>query len=176
MSILRTRSKLRLTLQILLPILCVGWLTFILSNSLKTGVQSSQQSSTVVEWIQRVAEELAPDGWIANAEGEDYLRLHGFIRKAAHFCEYALFGALLCWCYFAYTLRLKWSFFPLVGVLLLPPFDELLQTTVSGRAGDIADVYLDISGGLVGLVAAGLVGLIIVKKIKKKEKKWKKKV
>ncbi len=170
MELSTKEKKLRLALRILLPCLCVAWLSFIFANSLRTGTQSSTQSSTVVDWVQKAAGWVAPKGWVANATGKDYLRLHKFVRKAAHFIEYAVLGGLLCWCSAAYTLRWKWSFLPLLGVILVPAIDELLQTSVAGRAGVFADVILDICGGLTGLAFAALVVLVIVKIAKKRRK------
>ncbi len=156
----RKRGKMRLALQIALPCLCAAWLAFIFGNSLRTGTQSSAQSSKIVALVQRVVGWVFPDGWVANATGEDYLRLHNFIRKTAHFVEYAVLGGLLFGCYAVYTRRLKWSFLPLLGVVLFPCLDELLQTQISGRAGMLADVFLDISGGLVGLLLVALPWLV----------------
>ncbi len=163
----------RLALQIVLPCLCAAWLAFIFSNSLRTGTQSSAQSSKIVALVQRVVGWVFPDGWVVNATGEDYLRLHNFIRKTAHFVEYAVLGGLLFGCYAVYTRRVKWSFLPLVGVVFVPFLDELLQTQISGRAGMLADVLLDISGGLVGLILVALPVWLIRRK---KEKVWEKKV
>ncbi len=171
MSVSTKGTKLRLALQIFLPIACALWLAFIFTNSLRTGTQSTQQSSVVVDWVQSAAAEVFPNGWVANAVDEDYWQLHKIIRKMAHFFEYAVLGGLLCWCYAAYTLRLKWSFLPLTGVVLIPVLDELLQTHVAGRAGTVADALLDMGGGLTGFAVAALVVWFIVRRIKK-EKVW----
>ncbi len=166
------RGKMRLALQIVLPCLCVAWIAFIFSNSLRTGAQSSAQSSKIVALFQRIVGWVFPDGWVANATGEDYLRLHNFIRKTAHFVEYAVLGGLLFGCYAVYTRNVKGCFLPLLVLLLVPVLDELLQTQVSGRAGMFLDVFLDISGGLVGFILVALPVLLIRRK---KEKVWEKK-
>ncbi len=156
MSVSTKRKKARLALRILLPCACLVWLAFIFSNSMRTGTQSSAQSSTVVTLLQRAVGWIFPDGWIANATGEDYLRLHAFIRKTAHFVEYAVLGGLLFGCYAVYARGFKGSLLPLLGVLLFPVLDEWLQTRVAGRAGMLADVLLDIGGGLFGLILVAL--------------------
>ncbi len=155
-------SKIRLALKILLPILCVAWLFFIFGNSAKTAEQSSEQSSAVVELVQEIAQELAPNSWVATAEGEDYDRLHGIVRKCAHFFEYAALGALFCWCYFAYADTLRFLWIPVAGVLGTPWIDEGLQSCSSGRANAALDCLLDIGGGAFGFAAAwGVVWLCL---------------
>ncbi len=163
-------KKLRLALQIILSCLCVAWLAFIFGNSLRTGTQSSVQSSVAVRRVQKIFGWFAPNGWVANATGKDYLRLHKFIRKAAHFVEYAVLGGLFCWCFCSFTLRVKWSFIPLAGVVIVPTVDELLQTAVAGRAGAVADVFLDVLGGLTGFAFAALCVFVLVKIIQKRRK------
>ena len=141
-------------LKILLPIACLLWLAFIFSNSLKTGEVSSAQSSTVVDGIQSVAKVVAPHSWVANATGEEYERLHGGVRVFAHFLQFAVLGALLCWCYFAYTSRIAYIYLPVVGVLLFPFVDECLQGYVAERAGELADILVDLTGGICGFFVA----------------------
>ncbi len=155
----------------MLPIFCALWLGFILSNSLRTGEESSAQSSTVVAAIQQVAQTIAPESEIANATGEAYLRLHIWVRKAAHFIEYAVWGSLLRWCYFVYTKRKKFIFLPVLGVVVLPILDESLQKFVSGRAGMLADAFIDLAGGITGFLAAWGILLLIAWLMKRKRKK-----
>ncbi len=173
MSQAKEKGKTRLALQITLTTASILWLAFIFSNSLRTGTASSTQSSKAVRLVQTVAGWFAPDGWIATAEGKDYLRLHNFVRKAAHFIEFAVLGGLLCWCYCSYTLRLRFAFLPIAGTLVVPIVDELLQTLVDGRAGTLTDVLIDVSGGLTGLFLAALVVWIIVKIYRKRQAKEK---
>ncbi len=163
MSVTKGKKKTRLALQILLTAACALWLAFIFSNSLRTGTASSSQSSRAVRLIQRVVGWFFPNSWVVNATGEEYLRLHNFVRKLAHFTEFALLGALSLWCYAAYTVRIKWSFIPAAVTLLAPVCDEGLQLFVSGRAASITDVFIDMAGGATGLLCAALVLLIIAK-------------
>ncbi len=163
MSEKKRENTIRFVLKILLPIACVAWIAFIFSNSLKTGAQSSAQSSTAVAVVQKVAQVVAPSSKIATATGEDYDILHAVVRKLAHFTEFAGLGALLCWCYFAYTSRYKWAWLPAVGVLLVPVIDELLQTLTNARACSVVDMCIDAGGGAVGLLLAWVVVLIIWK-------------
>ncbi len=148
------KKILRLLVQILLPIACAAWVAFIFSNSLRTGEQSTEQSSTVVEVVQKVVQVFAPNSSIATATGPAYDKLHAVVRTLAHFAEFAVLGALLCWCYFAYTK--KWSFvwLPLLGLLFVPAVDELLQKWTDARAAQWSDYVVDVGGCLTGFVFA----------------------
>jgi VanZ family protein len=167
------QNKTRTVLKIFLPLACLLWLAFIFSNSLKSGEASAAQSSTVVNSIQSVAQVVAPDSWVANATGEDYEKLHGGVRITAHFLQFAVLGALLCWCYFAYTPRIAYIYLPISAVLLVPFIDECLQGFVAARAGELADILTDLTGGILGFLMAAfsvLIGVIIYKVKRKKRK------
>ncbi len=166
----RTENKIRLSLKILLPVLCALWLGFIFSNSLKTGEESSAQSSTVVEVVQTVVQAVAPKSELAQATGEAYDKLHAFVRSMAHFTEFAVLGALFAWCYFSYTFRFKHCYLPFVGIVVVPLIDELLQKFTAARACTLIDVVVDVAGGVVGLAFATLtvwLGVKIYQRIKK---------
>ena len=167
------QNGIRTALRIILPIACLLWIAFILGNSLRTGEQSSEQSATVVEAVQRVAKVIAPESKIANATGDTYDRLHSVVRACAHAGEFAVLGALLCWCYFAYTSKLTYFYFPVIFLLLFPTIDECLQGFVSGRSGELIDLILDTSGGLIGLLLATLsvaIGVLIYERRTRKGK------
>lgn len=166
------QNKIRLIFKIILPILCLLWLAFILSNSLQTGEQSAQTSATVVDTVQQVAKVIAPESPIANATGTAYNNLHTLIRNCAHVAQFAVLGALFCFCYLAYTFKMRYFHFPIIGVVLIPIIDECLQGFVSGRGGELNDLLLDTYGGIAGLVFAGLIVAIgaLIYEVKKKEK------
>ncbi len=168
------KNRIRLTFQILLPILCLFWAGFILGNSLRTGEESSAQSSAVLATVQKLARAIAPNSFVATAVGEDYSLLHNVVRKLAHFAEFAVWGALLCGCYFAYESSKTRLWLPIIGVFVLPICDESLQKFVGGRAGMIADVLIDVSGGIFGFIA--VLGVILIIAAMKRRKICKKKV
>ncbi len=172
MTKITKQNRIRLALKILLPVLCGLWLVFIFTNSLRTGEESTVQSNAVVEAVQTVAKWVAPQSQIANATGEDYAKLHGIVRTLAHFAEFAVLGALAAWCYCAYTLQIRHCYIPVLGTLLIPLIDELLQKFTAGRAASLFDILVDSLGGLTGLFLAGLsvwVGWRIYQSKKKKE-------
>lgn len=163
----------RLVLRIVLTVACLVMLGFIFSNSLKTAEQSTAQSSTVVDTVQKVAQAVAPESKIANATGDAYDRLHEQVRSWAHFLEFLALGALFGWCYFSYTLQKRYLYVSACAVVVVPVIDELLQLFSDGRGVSFADVLVDVCGGLVGIgvaVATVLLGVCIYrKKIKRRE-------
>ena len=163
-----------LAIRILLSVACLLWLGFILGNSLRTGEQSSAQSTTVVDTVQQVAKAIAPESKIANATGSAYDKLHAAVRAFAHFTEFALLGVLFGWCYFAYTLKWKFFFIPCLGAVLTALVDEWIQSFVKGRGWEITDLLLDGFGCAAGLLFASLtvlVGLLIYEKRARKNVK-----
>ncbi len=157
----------RIVLRAVLTALCVFVYAWIFSNSAKTGTQSSSQSHTVTKAVQKFVGFFAPNSFIATAAGEDFERLHSGVRTAAHFCEFALLGALLVWCYLSYTQDKAFAFLPFALVVLTPVFDEAVQSFTGGRAAEIKDLLVDTAGGLAGCVFAFItvwIGVTIYKK------------
>lgn len=149
-----TKNK-RILLNILrfaLPaLLTVLWLCFIYGNSLQTGVESGAASGRVHRLVNAIPELLGLGSPISER----------FIRKAAHFTEFALLGLLVCsdlWAFSAVSLgrRLRFS----VSVLLcsvpicavFASADEFLQSFVDGRGPSVTDVLIDTSGALTATI------------------------
>ena len=156
-------------LRLVLTALCIATMAFIFSNSLQTGEESGAQSSFVTVAVQKIFRVFAPNSWIATATGEAYEKLHGVIRTLAHFSEFALLGALLVWCWRAYTKDPLFLLVPVCLVVLTPIVDECLQTLSAGRVAAISDVCTDTIGGVCGCVFAGLT-LLIALAIKRRKK------
>lgn len=80
--------------------------------------------------------------------------LHGPIRKAAHFSEYALLAVL--WVaplgFFSGIKGKKRLIITFFICVLYAVFDELHQLFVPGRDGNIRDVLIDTSGAVMGLL------------------------
>ncbi len=95
---------------------------------------------------------------------------HHFVRKAAHFCEFAALGTMfLLWIKeHAVQMELRLSLCALVGVSV-PLIDETIQI-FSGRGPALSDVWLDISGYTVGCLVCSLV-LFLASGLRKKSKK-----
>ena len=135
------------------------WVIFIWSNSLKPGNSSGEMSGSVTEVINAVVGFFIP--------GFEFS--HYFIRKMAHFSEFAILGGLLC-ISFRKTLPKKsyLVFLAVPSAFLVASADEVIQLFVDGRAGSFADVMIDTSGALTATALAFLV-LVIKDKIKCKK-------
>jgi VanZ family protein len=81
--------------------------------------------------------------------------IHGYVRKAAHFTEYAAlaFLAVRACTLSAPVLLQKWRYvLPLVLLAVVASLDELNQSFETSRTSSIWDVLLDISGGAAMLI------------------------
>ena len=114
--------------------------------------------------------------WVVNLFWK-FFRLFGaqeapdeqLIRKLAHYSEYTAIGALMLSCAYSRD-RLRphrfWAFVLGAG-LLTAVIDETIQLFVEGRAGMIADVWIDFGGVVTGtLIMLGFYA--IVRRRKKK--------
>lgn len=76
---------------------------------------------------------------------------HGYIRKFAHFAEYA---ALAFWAALAFStssaefLQKYWYPATFLLIAIIASLDEFNQSLSTARTGSVYDVLLDISGGL----------------------------
>ncbi len=79
---------------------------------------------------------------------------HFYLRKFAHFAEYAILALLACRAF--YSSRTRPGKFPLVLaallVLLVALFDEINQSFDATRTGSPWDVLVDLSGGLFAIL------------------------
>ena len=137
-------------LRIGLPLLLtLGWLAFIFGNSLRTGVESGEQSHKVFELVHTVTRSLGIQKIITEA----------FIRKAAHFTEFAILSLLFCMDLVAFkvvTIHKKLYFsIPILSSSILvclccAIIDETLQHFSTGRAPQLQDVGIDTLGAVCG--------------------------
>ncbi|HIW74024.1 MAG TPA: VanZ family protein [Firmicutes bacterium] len=140
-----TRAEGRRFRRALFTLLTVLYVGLIYGNSLQSGADSSALSRWATALLQ---EGLSLFGWQGTVT-------ETFVRKAAHFAEYAGLGVLLMVTLRMYTPRLlAHLFIPLFIGLLVPVSDEFLQLFVPGRAGMVQDVVLDFAGLLAGLTPA----------------------
>ena len=159
-----------------LALICASMATmvFIFSNSLKSAEQSSQQSSDVLQVVQKIAMIIAPDSQIAHATGPWYDFLHTSIRSMAHFLEFALLGTLCSFTCFTYTFSKAWQGGAILSTAAVAVVDECLQLTAVSRAFEFADILLDTSGGVAGVAFAVLcvwIGVCIFHKRRAKKEK-----
>lgn len=116
-------------------------LCFIWGQSLLPRSQSAAESRFLMDVIKplldpgnRIPEEL----------------FHHYLRKAAHFAEYAALG--FCLCGFFCSLRRGAAVLPAIGAsVFAAAADEGIQLFSEGRGAQISDVALDSCGALFGL-------------------------
>jgi len=126
------------------------WMMLIFFLSAQSGVESDGLSSKVTELMLGLINQVVP---AFSSSMADYAYLNRAVRKLAHFLLYLALGLLS-----VQALR-KNGFTgrkPLVlGVIICALYavtDELHQTFVPGRSGQIGDVILDTVGGLAGAI------------------------
>lgn len=101
-------------------------------------------------FIRPILEFLFPD-----ATEETLIVYHGYIRKFAHFTEYAI---LAFWAFRAFRsssvkfLQKYWFLFAFVLVFFVASIDEYNQSFNSLRTGSVYDVLLDVSGGTLMII------------------------
>jgi hypothetical protein len=131
--------------------------------------------------------------WYFSSEGEvassgrslpmaEFLGLHeAVIRKSAHFIIYALLGASF-YNLIKNNLRFTPAFRGFIALALTSTYaiiDEVHQTFVPGRSGQISDVVLDSAAALVGIIIFASIFWLTLKKSEKlkhkkaMEKLWK---
>lgn len=83
------------------------------------------------------------------ATEQTLLIYHGYIRKAAHFAEYAILAFLAVRAFAASARLQKWRYaFALLLSVCIAAIDEFNQSFNPSRTGSIYDFLLDCSGGL----------------------------
>ncbi|MDO4544265.1 MAG: VanZ family protein [Clostridia bacterium] len=137
----------RWILIIIFSILTALTIAYIFSNSYASSEQSNEQSDIVVEVVRPIIDPKA-------TMPEETLDV--VVRKAAHVIEFALLGtmlSLLCLSIFRFSWKdaLKNIFIPLFVILLIGVTDEYIQS-LNDRSSMIEDVFIDFSGGIIGLV------------------------
>ncbi len=155
-------TKLKLFLNVLLTLCTIAVAAFIISNSIETGAQSADKSQTVTDAVQNVTKPI-----IGEANTDKYIT-HEFVRKLAHFCEFGLFGVMLCATYLSYTNKKIFFAIPCALCVTLPIIDECVQLFSAGRAFEIADIFLDLFGATCGLFGLLILFMIICYFIRKK--------
>lgn len=93
---------------------------------------------------------------------------HNFLRKLAHFCEFAALGFCVAGAVH-FTFGKRKFYIPLIPCILYAVSDEVHQHFVPERACRVFDMFVDTCGIMTGIGIFLLLILIISKSIKKKE-------
>lgn len=123
------------------PTLVMAIIIFIMSSF--PAVDSDKQSGLIVNAIQT----LFPD--MKNAKF-----LVTIVRKSAHFLEYALLGFLTAR---SFRLSKRSSWWGVLACAVYAGSDELHQTFISGRSGELGDVALDTLAASFGVLVYHLI-------------------
>jgi VanZ family protein len=126
----------------ILWILIFLYILWIFSNSIQTGSQSGSLSEEVARFLLPIVEKT---GFTI-----DFSRFHFYVRKAAHFSEYALLGFLVILAIHQKPLCRPAVLNYLIFLVLPPLIDETIQLFSPGRSGMFTDCLIDMSGNLAG--------------------------
>lgn len=146
--------------RILIPILCILWISLIFIMSSDTGSfdKTMNVSDTVAEQIQ------GTDGHVADQDVVSFAdRLNLIIRKSGHFIEYMILCILLLKTGESFGIPYKQSAgYILLICLIIANLDEFYQGFVPGRNASVLDSLIDLGGSFFG--AAMYVGIARIKK------------
>ena len=140
--------------------LLVIWILFMFGHSMTPGDLSSQESSKALTLLLWAFHKLGMEA--------EWLTEH-IVRKTAHFCEYGVFGILLSLYKNSRPKRRygqrAWPpeeiYSIMLAVILVPLLDETIQLFVSGRSGQIPDVWLDMAGSAAGVLFSQMILLLL---------------
>ena len=146
----------------------VLWILFIFSNSLETGADSSEKSTTVSEVFADAVNVFCDIFGLDNVEAGE--TLHYLVRKAGHFTEFGILSYLEYATLLSFEIKLKniWKI-SLPVCLLVASADESIQIFVSGRGPSVTDVLIDFSGALFFFLICLSVTLLVRKRKAGKE-------
>lgn len=122
------------------------WLAVIFINSSTIGAtnNTSRIIRPLLEWL------------FPAADAGTLAVYHGYIRKLAHFTEYAVLAFLAArafWFSSQTILRRFWFVWAFLFIALTASADEYNQSFNDARTGSIYDVLIDIAGGLFAIAA-----------------------
>lgn len=144
------KRKIYVTVSWILVFLCM---VFIFSMSAANGEESSGISDLILKQINE----------LTGLEITSH-----FIRKAAHFCEFALLSFLISNAVFATWKSKKSSIFAFPAACIYAVTDELHQLFSDGRACSVKDMLIDSSGAFLGALIFSVITLIYIKHIERK--------
>ena len=126
-------------------LLVLVWMALVFKLSAENSIKSDNTSGRVVNIILK----------ILYNENEITQEIVGnvtfWVRKFAHFILYVMGGFLITNCIFNCFNKLKGNFYISIAIgTLYSVIDELHQTFVPGRSGEIRDVLIDTVGVIIG--------------------------
>ena len=125
------------------PVVLWAALIFVFSSSLFSGSNTSSVLRPLVLWV------------YPSISDAGLALVHGVVRKASHFTEYAVLALLVARAFRTSSkefLRKHWFAVSLVFVALYALSDEFHQSFVASRTASIYDCVIDTAGGLTALI------------------------
>ena len=118
--------------------LLILWMLFIFIMSSFNGVMSSNQSGSIATLIYNIFN-------ISDTEKVSFI-----VRKCAHVSEFFILGILVINLISKYNVKYSYLISFIICVLYASS-DEFHQLFVPGRSGQVADIFIDLIGVVLGL-------------------------
>jgi VanZ family protein len=150
---MKIKTKRRIVFTISVIIAFIIMITIRRYSSM-TGSESSTISKRLSEWLFMLLEKQGNN--LYSVKG-----IEGYIRKFAHILEYFILASAFYTIIYIKNRRIILSF--IVSLLLsgsFAVFDEIFQTSIPGRTGQLFDVFVDIFGILLSLVLCAAISLV----------------
>ena len=131
------------------------FISFIFFHSTMTGEKSGNESSGVVAILQGLLDSLCIPLTVSEH----------FIRKLAHFSEFAVLGVLTSVTFYVYDKNFKKYIKRLLQMLFIclatAVTDETIQLFVPKRSGMVQDVLIDFSGAFTGILIVSFICMLV---------------
>ena len=138
--------------RVISTVLLILWMGVIFSFSAQPAAESSKLSGSVREVVVNALEKIFPSLFNeANADNDEEGFLTTLIRKTAHFSLYLILGILAAWTLSSYKIEKRCCLYAFLFCVFYAISDEIHQLFVQGRAGKVADVFIDSIGSAVGI-------------------------
>lgn len=149
-------------IRLILILIVLANILFIWNNSAENGAESKGKSDKIVDIVDPI---INKDGEISKDTVSFY------VRKGAHFTEYAILGAFSSLLYLSFLsfdykkIKAHCIFVPM-GVFAVAGIDETIQKFYE-RTSSIKDVILDSIGGIFGIIVLSLLFALIAAIVKR---------
>lgn len=145
--------------KIIVLILTAAWIIFIFSNSMKPGEDSTADSL----FFKNILDNILRFFGITPADNLMYI-----IRKGAHMTEYCVLAVIFgIFCINSFSEIPKFTykmFYIMFLVLFVACCDEFIQLSSAGRSSEVKDVFIDFSGGMIGVMICALINRLKLRK------------
>lgn len=160
------RKILTLLLHVLafLPAILVAVMIF--GFSAQDAEESSRLSTEVTTQIVRSVNDGMKKGWTPAEQARMVLSWEFYVRKLAHFSEYAAFGLALSIPMYAVCRIRRWKL-PLTAGLIsfaYAALDEFHQHFSYGRSPQLGDVLIDTCGAMAGILLGWLIAHAVTRR------------